>query len=54
MWLLATGKPIKQIARELFLSPSTVSTYRARILRKLQMANNAQLVQYAMKHHLAE
>ena len=31
MWLLASGKPIKQIARELFLSPSTVSTYRARI-----------------------
>jgi two-component system invasion response regulator UvrY len=54
MWLLATGKPIKQIARELFLSPSTVSTYRARILDKLQLANNAQLVQYAIKHHLAE
>jgi two-component system invasion response regulator UvrY len=54
MWLLATGKPIKQIARELFLSPSTVSTYRARILDKLQLANNAQLVQYAIKHQLAE
>ena len=54
MWLLATGKPIKQIARELFLSPSTVSTYRTRILNKLQLANNAQLVQYAIKHQLAE
>lgn len=54
MWLLASGKPIKQIAKELFLSPSTVSTYRARILLKLQLANNAQLVQYAIRHRLAE
>lgn len=54
MWLLASGKPINQIAKEMFLSPSTVSTYRARILNKLQLTNNAQLVQYAIRHHLAE
>lgn len=54
MWLLASGKPINQIAKELILSPSTVSTYRARILKKLRLTNNAQLVQYAVKHHLAE
>ena len=54
MWLRASGKPIKQIAKELFLSPSTVSTYRARILTKLQLDNNAQLVQYAVQHQLAE
>lgn len=54
MWLLALGKPIKQIAKEMFLSPSTVSTYRVRILRKLGVANNAELVQYAVKHQLIE
>ena len=54
MWLLACGKPINQIAKEMFLSPNTVGTYRARILKKLQVINNAQLVQYAIKHQLAE
>ena len=54
MWLLASGKPINQIAKEMFLSPSTVSTYRVRILRKLALASNAELVQYAVKHQLIE
>jgi two-component system, NarL family, invasion response regulator UvrY len=52
MWLLATGKQISEIARELGLSPSTVSTYRTRILRKLGMTSNAALVHYAVKHQL--
>ena len=52
LWLLASGKPISQIAQEMFLSPSTSSTYRTRILRKLGLANNAQLVQYAVQHQL--
>jgi len=50
--LLATGKPINEISQELSLSPSTVSTYRARILRKLKLRNNAELVRYAMKNAL--
>ena len=54
MWLLASGKPIKQIAKEMFLSPSTISTYRIRILRKLGLASNAELVHYAIKHQLIE
>jgi two-component system invasion response regulator UvrY len=54
MWLLASGKPINQIAKEMFLSPSTVSTYRVRILRKLGLATNAELVHYAVKHQLVE
>jgi DNA-binding NarL/FixJ family response regulator len=54
MWLLASGKPIKQIAKEMFLSPSTISTYRVRILRKLGLATNAALVHYAVKHQLIE
>ena len=36
MWLLAPGKQINEIGKEMFLSPSTISTYRLRILRKLQ------------------
>ena len=54
MWLLASGKPINQIAKEMFLSPSTISTYRGRILRKLGLASNAALVHYAVKHQLIE
>jgi DNA-binding NarL/FixJ family response regulator len=52
MWLLASGKQINQIATELFLSPSTISTYRARILKKLILTDNAALVRYAIKHQL--
>jgi DNA-binding NarL/FixJ family response regulator len=54
MWLLASGKPIKRIAKEMFLSPSTISTYRVRILRKLGVSSNAELVQYAVRHQLVE
>ena len=54
MWLLASGKPIKRVAREMFLSASTISTYRTRILKKLQLSTNADLVRYAIKHQLVE
>ena len=47
-----TGKQISEIAREMGLSPSTVSTYRTRILRKLGLASNAALVHYAVRHQL--
>lgn len=52
MWLLASGKQINQIAAEMFLSPSTISTYRARILKKLRLTGNAALVRYAVKQQL--
>jgi len=52
MWLLASGKQINQIAAEMFLSPSTISTYRARILKKLKLTDNAALVRYAVKQQL--
>ncbi|HEV2228287.1 MAG TPA: response regulator transcription factor [Steroidobacteraceae bacterium] len=52
MWLIASGKQINEIAGEMSLSPSTVSTYRARILRKLDLSNNAALVRYAVKYRL--
>jgi two-component system invasion response regulator UvrY len=52
MWLIASGKQINEIAGEMTLSPSTISTYRARILRKLALSNNAALVRYAVKYRL--
>jgi two-component system, NarL family, invasion response regulator UvrY len=52
MWLIASGKQINEIAEEMTLSPSTISTYRARILRKLALSNNAALVRYAVKYRL--
>ena len=54
MWLLASGKTLHQIAEEMRLSPSTVSTYRGRILKKLSLSTNVDLVHYAMKHRLIE
>lgn len=54
MWLLASGKTVGDIARQLFLSPNTVSTYRARILKKLRVRNNAELMRYAIRHQLID
>jgi two-component system invasion response regulator UvrY len=54
MQMIVSGKLIKQIASELNLSPKTISTYRARILQKLNVENNAELIQYALKHRLFE
>jgi DNA-binding NarL/FixJ family response regulator len=38
----------------MMLRPSTVSTYRSRIFQKLRLRNNAELVQYAVRHQLVE
>jgi two-component system invasion response regulator UvrY len=54
MCMIATGKTVKQIGEELFLSEKTVSTYRSRILEKMGMKNNAELIYYAIKHGLVE
>ncbi len=50
--LLATGRPITAISRQLGLSPKTVTTYRARLLHKLRMRSNAELTFYATQHGL--
>lgn len=52
--LIASGKRLSDIADALALSPKTVSVYRARILEKMGMANNAELTHYAIKHGLVE
>ena len=46
---LASGKKIKKIADELCLSINTISTYRSRILQKMDMASNAELIRYAIQ-----
>jgi len=53
MRLIATGKSVSQIAEILSLSTTTVSTYRARVLTKMQISNNAALTLYAIENNLA-
>jgi DNA-binding NarL/FixJ family response regulator len=50
--LLGSGRTVKEIASRLALSPKTVSTYRARVLEKMKLATNADLVRYAAQHGL--
>jgi two-component system, NarL family, invasion response regulator UvrY len=52
MLLLANGRTVGEVASGLNLSVKTVSTYRARILEKMSLVNNAQLTQYAYRHKL--
>ncbi len=52
--MIASGKTLSQIADELNLSVKTVSVYRARLLEKMKMRNNAELTHYGLKHHLVE
>lgn len=52
MTLIASGKTVSEISRELSVSIPTVSTHRARILEKMKMASNAQLTHYAIKNNI--
>lgn len=52
MKLIASGRTVSEIAEMLLLSVTTVSTYRSRILQKLQLRNNASVTVYALEHHL--
>jgi two-component system, NarL family, invasion response regulator UvrY len=52
--MIASGKVVSQIAAELHLSATTVSTYRARILEKMNMTNSAELMHYALRNHLVD
>jgi two-component system, NarL family, invasion response regulator UvrY len=51
--MIGCGKTVKQIAEELGLSPKTISTHRARLLRKMQLRNSAELIRYALQHGLS-
>lgn len=50
--LLATGKKLKEIADELCLSINTISTYRSRILQKMDLKSNADVIHYAINNKL--
>ena len=52
--LIASGKRLSDIAEALSLSPKTVSVYRARLLEKMRLKNNAELTHYAMKNGLVD
>jgi len=52
--MMAAGMTGKDIARKISISNKTVSTYRTRILKKLHLRNNAQLVAYAVKNNLLQ
>lgn len=52
--MIASGKPVGKIAHELFLSVKTISTYRGRVLVKMDMKNNAELTHYAMQKGLVD
>jgi two-component system, NarL family, invasion response regulator UvrY len=51
---IASGVPLTEIADQLDVSVKTVSTYRARILEKMNMKSNAEITRYAMTHQLIE
>lgn len=54
MIMLASGNSSTDIAKTLSLSVKTISTHRARLLQKLNLKNNADIIRYAIKHNLAQ
>jgi two-component system, NarL family, invasion response regulator UvrY len=54
MRMIAGGYTATEIAEKLLISVKTVSTYRSRVLEKLGLASNAEIIRYAIEHHLVE
>jgi len=54
MLMIASGKPVGTIAKELCLSVKTISSYRANILLKTRMKNNAEITHYAIQNKLVD
>jgi len=54
MRMMASGKTVTEIAQELALSVKTISTYRSRILEKMEMKNSAELMHYAIQNQLVD
>jgi len=52
--MIGSGKTVSQIAEELHLSVTTISTYRARILEKMNMTTSAELMHYALSNQLVD
>jgi len=51
---IAKGKTLREIAKEMFLSVKTISTYRSRVLKKMKMKSNAEITYYAIKNRLVD
>jgi DNA-binding NarL/FixJ family response regulator len=51
---LALGKTVREIAEDYHLSTKTVDTYRARLLKKLNLRNNAELSRFALQNRLVD
>jgi DNA-binding NarL/FixJ family response regulator len=54
MKMIAAGVPLTEIGERLHVSVKTISSYRARIMEKMQMKSNADLTRYAISHSLIE
>jgi two-component system, NarL family, invasion response regulator UvrY len=54
MCMIGSGKSMKEISSELFLSIKTISTYRARILKKMNLKNNSELIRYVVENNIVE
>ncbi len=54
MRMIASGLSLTSIGDQLHVSVKTISTYRARIMEKMQMESNAELTRYALRHNLIE
>jgi DNA-binding NarL/FixJ family response regulator len=52
--MIAAGRTLTQIAEDLNLSVKTVSEYRKRLLEKMRLETNAELIHYGMRHGLVE
>ncbi len=52
--MLGSGRTVTHIATELSLSVKTISTYRSRILEKMHLRSNAELIHYAVRHQLVD
>ena len=52
--MIASGVPLKEIGGRLNVSVKTVSTYRSRIMEKMEMKSNAEMTRYAMTHQMID
>ena len=52
--MIAAGKPVREISDKLKLAETTVRTYRVRILEKMKMKNDPEIIHYAVRHGLVD
>jgi DNA-binding NarL/FixJ family response regulator len=52
--LLGKGRSVREISQELSLSVNTVNSYRSRLMQKMGLQSNAEIIHYALRHNLVE